>query len=154
MIPSLGFQSGGVLVAISEWDLHATQALTMLINLWRTVLYSIGQRSRVLWRSPGGDLSVESTLHWHNLTSPTIAKPYPSPTRPRRDAARSVRDSVTPGTDLQFHSRTSSIKKNLGRGGQMFCLSTKRTAAGIDAEARKWSGELVRSKAIQARRAL
>src|SRR6266852_7695392 len=64
---------------------------------------SVGQRSRVLWRSPGEDLSAESILHWHNLTllfRSNDRELYLSPSEPRprcRQIGARFDDSVSSG---------------------------------------------------------
>lgn len=103
-VPSLGFQSG-VLVAISEWDFHATQLLMMLIRRHRVTYMAYWPAIACSVAFARANLSVESTLHWHNLTllfRSNDRETLSFPSKPRRDAVRSVRDSVTPGTIYSY----------------------------------------------------
>jgi hypothetical protein len=59
--------SDSKVVAISGSDFHASQALMMLITYGdRSIPGTVS--SRVLWRSPGGDLSVEVNSTSNGIT--------------------------------------------------------------------------------------
>lgn len=125
----------------------------------RTVLYYTvlaQQRSRVSLcgvRQGGWDLSVESTfgpgitLLFRSNDRETLSFPHQRAT-PR---CRQI------GTRFCYPGNGFTVPfpdQLFAEGGQMLRLSTKLTVAGIDAEARKWSGERVWRKATQAEGAL